>query len=93
MDNKDGTRKIFNLVKQIVENYMNNRKPAAIVLGTYTGTAMLVNERLLVPMSLVTGNMKGKLAAGDKVSLLRNDGGNEYFILEIIGRPYQTTGG
>ena len=89
MDNRDGTRKIFNLVKQIVENYMNNRKPAAIVLGTYTGAAMQVNERLPVPMSLVTGNMKGRLVPGDKVRLLRNDGGNEYFILEIIGKPYR----
>ncbi|MEG0454083.1 MAG: hypothetical protein RR559_01805 [Bacteroides sp.] len=71
---------------------MKNRKPAAVVLGTYNGTAMVVNERLPVPMELISGNMKSRLATGDKVRLLRNDGGYEYYILEIIGRPYQVGG-
>lgn len=91
MGNQNGTRYLFNLIKTIVENYMRNRKPAAIVLGTYTGQAVMVGS-LPVPMSMVSGNMKSKLAAGDKLRLLRNDGGKEYFILEIIGKPYQTGG-
>lgn len=91
MGNQNGSRYFFDLVKTIVDNYMRNRKPAAIVIGTYTGQAVMVGS-LPVPVSMVSGNMKSKLAAGDKLRLLRNDGGQEYFILEIIGKPYQTGG-
>ncbi|MEG0687165.1 MAG: DNA helicase [Hungatella sp.] len=86
------TGELLNAIKTIIDNYMKNRKPAAVVLGTYNGTAMVVNERLPVPMELISGNMKSRLATGDKVRLLRNDGGYEYYILEIIGRPYQVGG-
>lgn len=89
MSEQAGASRLFDTIKNITDNYMNNRKPAAIVVGTYTGSAVLVNKRLPVPMSMVSGNMKNKLVTGDKVRLLRNDGGNEYFILEIIDRPYQ----
>lgn len=92
MSDKNGTNELFNVIKTIIDNYLNNRKVAAVVVGTYNGTAVVVNERLPVPMSMVTGNMATKLAAGDKVRMLRNDGGREYYILEIIGKPYQTGG-
>ncbi len=84
----NGTRELFKLVKMIVDNYINNRRPAGIVLGTYNGSSVLVGDRLPLPMSLIRGNMKEQLAAGDKIRLLRDDGGQEYFILEIIGKPY-----
>ena len=45
--------------------------------------------QLPVPMSMISGNMVKNLAPGDKVRLLRNDGGHEYYILEIVGKPYQ----
>lgn len=90
--NKHGAyQEFFDLVKTVVDNYMKCRKPAAVILGTYNGQAV-ITERLPIPMSMITGNMKQKLVTGDKVRLLRNDGGNEYFILEIIGKPYQTGG-
>lgn len=93
MGNQNGTSEFFNLIKTIVDNYMRNRKPAAIVIGTYTNQAVMVGS-LPVPLSMVSGNMKEKLVSGDKVMLLRNDGGHEYYVLEIIGKPYQTiTGG
>ena len=91
MASQNGASDFFDLIKTIVDNYMRNRKPAAIVIGTYTGQAVMVGS-LPVPVSMVSGNMKSKLAAGDKLRLLRNDGGQEYFILEIIGKPYQTGG-
>lgn len=91
MASQNGTSDFFDLIKTIVDNYMRNRKPASIVIGTYTGQAVMVGS-LPVPVSMVSGNMKSKLAAGDKLRLLRNDGGQEYFILEIIGKPYQTGG-
>ena len=89
MDNTGSTQEFFNQIKTIVENYMRNRKPAAVLLGTYTGDAIMI-ETLPVPMSMVSGNMKSRLTTGDKVRLLRNDRGREYYILEIIGKPYLT---
>lgn len=83
---------LFSAIKTIVDNYLNNRHPTAIVVGTYDGSAVLVNDKLPVPMSMISGNMKSKLAVGDKLRLLRNDGGREYYILEIMGKPYQTGG-
>nr|DAJ92754.1 MAG TPA: Protein of unknown function (DUF2577) [Caudoviricetes sp.] len=78
----------FELIKTVVDNYMKNRKPSAVLIGTYTGTAVMVGQ-LPVPMSMISGNMVKKLTPGDKVRLLRNDGGHEYYILEIVGKPYQ----
>lgn len=78
----------FELIKTVVDNYMKNRKPSAVLIGTYTGTAVMIGQ-LPVPMSMISGNMVKKLALGDKVRLLRNDGGYEYYILEIVGKPYQ----
>lgn len=78
----------FELIKTVVDNYMKNRKPSAVLIGAYTGTAVMVGQ-LPVPMSMISGNMVKKLTPGDKVRLLRNDGGHEYYILEIVGKPYQ----
>lgn len=77
---------LLNAVKTIVNNYLSNRKLTAIVMGTYNGSAVMINERLPVPMSMIKGGMAEKLTSGDKVRLLRNDGGKEYYILEIVGR-------
>lgn len=74
-------------IKKIVENYITNRQMTAIVTGTYNGDKVILNAKSYVPNSILTGNLKGALKKGDKVKLLRNDGGGEYFILEIIGAP------
>ena len=92
MSDKGNTQEFFNQIKTIVENYMRSRKPTAIFLGTYTGNSVMI-ETLPIPMSMISGNMKSRLVAGDKVRLLRNDRGGEYYILEIVGKPDQTTGG
>lgn len=92
MTDPASVQELLNLIKGIVDNYMKCRKPTAVFIGTYTGSAVMI-ESLPVPLSMITGNMKDRLVSGDKVRLLRNDRGNEYFILEIIGRPYQTMGG
>lgn len=84
---KNTAHELLKQIKIIVDNYLNARKPTAVVQGIYTGTCVMVGE-LPVPMSMVNGNMKLKLASGDRVRLLRNDGGREYFILEIIGKRY-----
>ena len=87
MNDRNGANELFNVIKTIVNNYLNNRKVAAVVIGEYKGNSVMVGN-LPIPMSMITG----KIAAGDKVRLLRNDGGREYYILEIIGKPYQTGG-
>lgn len=88
-NHKGSTQEFFNLIKTIVDNYLRSRKPAAVFLGTYTGSTVMI-ETLPVPMSMVKGNMVSRLQTGDKVRLLRNDRGGEYYILEIVGRPYLT---
>lgn len=88
MNDKNSALDLFNAVKTIVDNYLNNRMLTAMVIGTFNGSAIVVNERLPLPMSKISGEMKTKLMPGDKVRLLRNDGGKEYYILEIIGRRY-----
>lgn len=72
-------------IKRIIENYLNNRSLAAIVVGTVSGGRIVIHEKLPLPMELVTGTLKQLLREGDKVRLLQNDGGQEYYILEIIG--------
>nr|DAQ55392.1 MAG TPA: Protein of unknown function (DUF2577) [Caudoviricetes sp.] len=91
MSDRNGANELFNVIKTIVNNYLNNRKVTAVVIGEYKGGAVMVGD-LPIPMSMVTGNMKTRLTSGDKVRLLRNDGGREYYILEIIGKPYQIGG-
>lgn len=90
MSDNNGANTLFNTIKTIVDNYLNNRKVTSTMVGTYNGSAIVVvDSRLPVPMSMIKGNMAGKLVSGDKVVLLRNDGGKEYYILEIIGKPYR----
>ena len=89
MNNKGSTQDLFNLIKTIVDNYMRSRKPAALFLGTYTGSAIMI-ETLPVPMSMVRGNMVCRLQTENKVRLLRNDRGTEYYILEIVEKTYLT---
>ena len=74
-------------IKQIIENYIRNRQMTAIVTGTYKGGKVVLNEKAYVPISILTGNLKQALKEGDRVKLLRNDGGGEFYILEIIGAP------
>ena len=91
MSDKNTAHELLSTIKAIVDNYMKARKPTSVLLGTYNGTSIMVGS-LPLPMSMVSGNMKGKRVSGDKVRLLRNDGGREYYVLEIIGKPYQIGG-
>lgn len=91
MSDRNGANELFNIIKTIVNNYLNNRKVAAVVIGEYKGNYVMVGE-LPIPVSMLTGNMKTRMVSGDKVRLLRNDGGREYYILEIVGKAYQTGG-
>lgn len=86
MSNKSSAIDLLDAVKTIVNNYLSNRKLTAMVVGTYNGASIMINERLPIPMDMVKGGLTEKLSVGDRVRLLRNDGGKEYYILEIIDR-------
>lgn len=92
MSDNNGANTLFNTIKTIVDNYLNNRKVTTFMVGTYNGSAIILSGNLPVPMSMVKGNMVGKLTSGDKVILIRNDGGKEYYLQEIIGKPYRLPG-
>lgn len=40
-----------------------------------------------IPMSCVAGNLLSSLKIGDRVYLFQNDGGADFYLLEIIGLP------
>jgi len=75
---------MINEIKQIVENYLNNRKMACLMIGTVVSGGVKISEKLTLPWELVYGNLKSGLTTGKEVRLLRDDGGHAYYILEVI---------
>lgn len=71
-------------IKTIVQNYLNNAKLCNLTVGTVTGDGIQVSDKLTVPMELVVGNLKSSLIAGQKVRLIRNHGGQQFYILEVM---------
>lgn len=71
-------------IKTIVQNYINNAKLCSIMTGTVTSEGIQVSDKLTLPPELITGNLKSSVATGDKVRLLRNHGGKQFYILEVI---------
>jgi hypothetical protein len=52
--------------------------------GTVEVDSIRVSDKLLIPNELIVGNLKTSVVIGDKVRLLRNHGGEQFFILEVI---------
>lgn len=75
---------MINEIKTIVQNYLNNVKLCSLMVGTLVGEGIKVSDKLIIPLSLVSGNLKKDLNTNDKVRLLRNLGGQEFYILEVI---------
>lgn len=71
-------------IKRIIENYLNNIKLCSIVIGTVTGNGIKLTDKLIIPFEFVTGNLKRTISQGQKIRLLRNLGGQEFYILEVI---------
>lgn len=78
---------MINEIKQIVDGYLNNRKPACLMIGTVLSDGVKVSEKLTLPWEMVYGNLKDYVAVGQQVRLFRDDGGHAYYILEIIDLP------
>ena len=75
---------MINEIKQVVQNYLNNAKLSALQVGTVVADGIKVSDKLTVPMELIIGNAKPSLIVGQKVRLLRNHGGQQFYILEVI---------
>lgn len=76
---------MINEIKTIIQNYLSNVKLCQLMVGTVADDGIKVSDRLTIPNELIKGNLKEFVAPGDKVRLIRNHGGQEFFIVEIIG--------
>jgi len=83
---------MINEIKTIVHNYLNNAKLTSLMIGTVTSDGVQVSDRLTIPNELIKGNLKGFIAPGDTVRLIRNHGGQEFYIVEIINCPFIAKG-
>lgn len=75
---------MINEIKTIIQNYLNNAKLCCLMVGTVTSDGIKVSDKLTIPSDLIVGNLKRNLLVGQKVRLLRNHGGQQFFILEVI---------
>ena len=71
-------------IKQVVQNYLNNAKLSNFTVGVVVDGGIQVSEKLIIPNELISGNLKTSIIPGNRVRLLRNHGGQEFFILEVI---------
>ena len=75
---------MINEIKTIIQNYLNNAKLCQLMVGTVVSDGIKVSDRLTIPNELIKGDLKEFIAPGDKVRLIRNHGGQEFYIVEII---------
>lgn len=75
---------MINEIKKIVQNYINNAKLCSMIIGTITDQGIKINDKLTIPDDLIVGNLKNTASVGNKVRLLRNNGGQQFYILEVI---------
>ena len=74
---------MINEIKTIIQNYLNNEKFCCIMLGTVVENGVRVSDKLIIPFDLITGKLKGDISCGEKVRMLRDHGGQQFFILEV----------
>ena len=75
---------MINEIKTVIQNYLNNAKLCRFMAGTVTDDGIKVSDKLTIPYELIVGNLKKNLIAGQKVRLLQNHGGQQFYILEVI---------
>lgn len=83
---------MINEIKKIIQNYLSNAKLCSLMLGTVVTGGVKISDKLTIPNELIKGNLKDYAAVGDKVRLVRNHGGQEFYIVEIIGKEFVTKG-
>ncbi len=77
---------MINEIKTVVQNYLNTAALCCLMTGTVTSGGIKINDKLVLPDELVIGNLKSSLINGQKVRLLRNHGGQQFYILEVINQ-------
>lgn len=75
---------MINEIKMIVQNYINNIKLCELMVGTVKSDGVKVSDKLIIPSENLVGNLKSTIAVGQKIRLLRNHGGKQFYILEVI---------
>ena len=75
---------MINEIKTIIQNYLSNAKLCQLMVGTVADDGIKVSDRLTIPNELIKGDLKEFVAPGDRVRLIRNHGGQEFYIVEII---------
>jgi len=75
---------MINEIKTIIQNYLKNVKLCEFTIGTVAVDGIKVSDKLTLPNENVVGNLKNTIIIGDKVRLLRNNGGHQFYILEVI---------
>lgn len=75
---------MINEIKTIVQNYLNSIKLPKLVIGTVVSDGIKVSDKLVIPFGLVSGNLKKDITQGNKVRMMRDLGGQEFYILEVI---------
>lgn len=79
-------------IKIIIQNYLDNAKLTSLILGTVVADGIRISDKLVIPNELVNGNLKNYISLGEKVRLIRNHGGQEFYIVEIIGKEFIVKG-
>ena len=77
---------MINEIKIIVQNYLNNAKLCALQVGMVTVDGIKISDKLIIPNELIVGNLKATLVTGQQVRLLRDHGGQKFYILEVINQ-------
>ncbi|MDD4027313.1 MAG: DNA helicase [Candidatus Shapirobacteria bacterium] len=62
------------------------------MLGTVVADGIKVSDKLTIPNELMEGNLKNYVYEGDKVRLIRNYGGQEFYVVEIVGKEFVSKG-
>lgn len=83
---------MINEIKEIVQNYINNAKLCSLMTGTASDSGIIINDKLTIPMELVKGNLRNFITTGDRVRIIRNHGGKEFYIVEISDKAFITKG-
>ncbi len=83
---------MINEIKEVVQNYINNAKLCSLMTGTVVDGGIMINEKLTIPSELIRGNLKDFVSSGDKVRLIRNHGGKEFYMVEITDRVFPAKG-
>lgn len=79
-------------IKAIIQNYLNNAKLCSLATGEIVVDGVKVSDKLTIPSELIKGNLKKYISNGDKVRMIRNHGGQEFYIVEIIGKEFIVKG-